>query len=88
MGWKAQWIRNYVNKKIFEYILTNISYGSLMRIIENSNLNTQNMKNPTIVSPVKMEYVWNFSISGLKMMVKSGLEKIFFKFLHALPIFY
>ena len=22
-----------------------------------------------------MEYVWNFSISGLKMMMKSGLEK-------------
>ena len=31
-----------------------------------------------------------FSISGLKMMkmVKSGLEKIFLKFLHALTIFY
>ena len=50
--------------------------------------NTQNMTNPTIVSPVKMEYGWNFSISGLKMMVKSGLEKIFLKFLHALTIFY
>ena len=32
------------------------------------------MTNPTIVSPVKMEYGWNFSISNLKMMVKSGLE--------------
>ena len=46
------------------------------------NLNTQNMTNPTIVSPVKMEYGWSFSISGLKTMVKSGLEKIFLKFLH------
>ena len=46
------------------------------------------MTNPTIESPVKMEYGWNFSISGLKMMVKSGLEKIFLKFLHALTIFY
>ena len=44
------------------------------------------MTNPTIVSPVKMEYGWNFSISGLKMMVKSGLEKIFLKFLHALTM--
>ena len=35
------------------------------------------MTNPTIESPVKMEYGWNFSISGLKMMVKSGLENIF-----------
>ena len=43
-------------------------------------LNTQNMTNPTIVYLVKMEYGWNFSISGLKMMVKGGLEKIFLKF--------
>ena len=48
------------------------------------NLNKQIMTNPTVVSPVKMVYGWNFSISGLKMMVKSGLEKIFLKFLHAL----
>ena len=53
----------------------------------NETINTQNMTNPTIVSLVKMEYGWNFSISGLKMMVKSGLEKIFLKFLHALTIF-
>ena len=46
------------------------------------------MTNPTIVSPVKMEYGWNFNISGLKMMVKSGLEKIFLKFLHAEAIFF
>ena len=51
-------------------------------------LNTQNMTNPTIVSPVKMEYGWYFTISGLKMMVKSGLEKIFLKFLHAEAIFF
>ena len=31
-------------------------------------INTQYMRNPTIVSPFKMEYGWNFSISGLKMM--------------------
>ena len=46
------------------------------------------MTNPTIVSPVKIEYGWNLSISGLKMIVKSGLEEIFLKFLHALAIFY
>ena len=51
-------------------------------------INTQYMANPTIVSRVKMEYGWNFSISGLKMMVKSGLEKIFLKFLHVFAIFY
>ena len=49
-------------------------------------LNTQYMTNSTLVSPVKMEYGWNFSISGLKMMMKSGLGKIFLKFLHALNL--
>ena len=44
------------------------------------------MTNPTIESPIKMEYGWNFSISGLKMVVKSGLEKIFLKFLHAITM--
>jgi hypothetical protein len=46
------------------------------------------MTNLTIVYSVKMEYVWTFIISGLKTMVKSGLEKIFLKFLHTQAIFY
>ena len=29
-----------------------------------------------------MEYVSKINIFGLKMMIKSGLEKIFLKFLH------
>ena len=33
-----------------------------------------------------MEYGWYFSIFGLKMMMKSGLGKIFLKFLHALTM--
>ena len=41
-------------------------------------LNTQYMTNLTTVYPVQMEYGWNFSIFGLKMMVKSGLEKNIF----------
>ena len=41
------------------------------------------MTNLTIVYPDKMEYGLNFSNYGLKMMVKSRLEKIFLKFLHA-----
>ena len=40
------------------------------------------MTNPDISSPVKMEYEWIFSVYGQKMMVKSGLEKIFLKSLH------
>ena len=39
--------------------------------------------NSTLLSPVKMEYGSNFSISGLKMMMNSGLGKIFLKFLYA-----
>ena len=44
------------------------------------------MTNSTLVSPVKMEYGRDLSISDLKMMVKSGLGKIFLKFLHALTV--
>ena len=36
-----------------------------------------------MVYVLKMEYVSEIDIFGLKMMVKSGLEKIFLKFLHA-----
>ena len=36
---------------------------------------------------LKMEYVSNINIFGLKMMMKSGLEKIFLKFLHAHGLF-
>ena len=52
------------------------------------SLNTQYMTNSTLVSPVKMEYVTKNNIFGLKMMMKSGLEKIILKFLHAQTIFY
>ena len=71
-----------ISSKIFqEHILTYthiLKYASM----QSSSLflhilNTQYLTNPIIVSPVKMEYWWNFSISGLKMMVKSCLERIF-----------
>ena len=45
------------------------------------------MKNPETVYFLKMEYVSNIIIFGLKMMVKSGLEKMFLKFLHAQSLF-
>ena len=48
---------------------------------------TQYMRNPDIVYILKMEYVSKINIFGLKMMVKSGLEKIFLKFLHAQGLF-
>ena len=36
------------------------------------------MRNPDMVYLLKMEYISKINIFGLKMMVKSGLEKIFF----------
>ena len=38
---------------------------------------TQYMRNPDMVYVLKMEYVSKSNIFGLKMMVKSGLEKYF-----------
>ena len=46
-------------------------------------LNKQYLRNPDMVYVLKMEYVSNINIFGLKMKVKSGQEKIFLKFLHA-----
>ena len=46
------------------------------------------MRNPDMVYVLKMEYVSKINTFGLKMMVNSGLEKIFLKFLHAQVIFY
>ena len=56
------------------------------RILE--RLNTQYMTNSTLVCPVKIEYVTKNDIFCLKRMMKSGLEKIILKFLHAQAIFY
>ena len=49
--------------------------------------NTQYMRNPDMVYILKMEYVSKINIFGLKKMVKSGLEKIFLKFLQAQGLF-
>ena len=45
------------------------------------------MRNPDIVYVLKMEYVSKINVFGLTMIVKSGLEKIFLKFLYALDHF-
>ena len=42
-----------------------------------------NLTGSNIGFTLKIESVTKNTIFGLKMMVKSGLEKIFFKFLHA-----
>ena len=46
-------------------------------------LNTSYLTDSYIGFTLKMESVSKNTIFGLKMMVKSGLEKLFLKFLHA-----
>ena len=45
-------------------------------------LNTSYLTDSYIVFTLKMESVYKIAIFCLKMMVKSGVEKIFLKFLH------
>ena len=47
------------------------------------SINTSSLTDSYIVFTLKMESVSKNTIFGLKMMVKTGLEKIFLKFLHA-----
>ena len=56
-----------------------MSVGTLTLLV----LNTSYLTDSYIIFTLKMESVPKNSIFGLKMMVKSGLEKIFLKFLHA-----
>ena len=51
-------------------------------------LNTSYLTESYNVFTLKMKSVSKTTIFGLKMMVKSGLEKIFLKFLHAEAIFF
>ena len=48
-----------------------------------TRFNTSYLNDSYIVFTLKMESVSKNTIFVLKMMVKSGLEKIFLKFLHA-----
>ena len=57
----------------------------MVLLFQNEDVDKQHMTNSTLVSPVKMEYGWNFSISGLKVMMKSGLGKTFLKLSMRLP---
>ena len=57
------------------------------RPVVRKQLNTQYMGNPDMPYVLKMEYVSKVNKFGLKMMVKSGLEIIFLKFLHAQNLF-
>ena len=50
-------------------------------------INTSYLTDSYIIFTLKMESLSKNTIFGLKMIVKSGLEKIILKFLHALTIF-
>ena len=63
-----------MHRLYFDFRLTKFACKQL------ESFNTQYMTNSTLVCLVKIEYVTK---NGLKMMVKSGLEKIFLKFFHA-----
>ena len=63
--------------------LVQIFSGENACFSQSRSVNTQYMRNPDMAYVLKMEYVSKINIFGLKMMVKSGLEKIFLKFLHA-----
>jgi hypothetical protein len=52
-----------------------------------TTVNTQYMRNSNFVYVLEMEYLHKINGFGLKMMVKSGLEKNILKFLHAQAIF-
>ena len=55
-----------------------------MKNLRLSNMfNTSHLTNSYIVFTLKLESASKNTIFGLKMTVKSGLEKIFLKFLHA-----
>ena len=51
-------------------------------------INMSYLTDSYIIFTLKMESVSKIKFFGLKMMVKSGLEKIFLKFLHAEAIFF
>ena len=53
------------------------------RNLQEENINTSYLTDSYIGFILKMESVSKNTSFGLKMMVKSGLEKIFSKFLHA-----
>ena len=62
-----------------------LSSGPLLKTLWSTTwlFNTSYLTDSYVVFTLKMESVSKNTIFGLKMMVKSGLEKIFLKFLHA-----
>ena len=84
-GYIFCFLGHFVGRYVFEL---SAHETNLMKMRSVTQFNTQNMRNSNLVYVPKMEYVHKVNIFGLKMMVKSGLEKVILKFLHAEAIFY
>ena len=72
----------------FSKIRTSSGSSGLKKIFLKMELNTSYLTDSYIAFTLKMESVSKITIFGLKVMMKSGLEKIFLKFLHAEAIFF
>ena len=84
----------FVKKKsfgIFKWIAHSCLYLFIIKftsVFTVTDLNTSYLTDLHIVFTLKMESVYKNTIVGLKMKVKSGLEKIFLKFLYAEDYFH
>ena len=84
-------LSTYLNFWLFEHVkdfrIVKSIYITLifLKLIQHreKKINTSYLTDSYIVFTLKMESVSKITIFGLKIMVKSGLEKIFLKFLHA-----
>ena len=68
---------------IIGFAKADLFWGRVQRVWKKYRLNTSYLTDSYIGFNLKMEYVSKYSIFGLKMMVKSGLEKFILKSLHA-----
>ena len=76
---------------IFKWIAHSCLYLFIIKftsVFTVTDLNTSYLTDLHIVFTLKMESVYKNTIVGLKMKVKSGLEKIFLKFLYAEDYFH
>ena len=83
-------IRVHQNNLSWDLILTIYITGlekSRTVKLKSRPFNTSSLTESYIIFTLKMESVSENTIFGLKMMVKSGLEKIILKFLHAQAVF-
>ena len=89
LGWKLHKQYHQTINKSSPYFLasSDLLLSSFFQGTCAWNPNTSYLTDSYIIFTLKMESVYKNTIFGLKMMVKSGLEKIFLKFLHVRDYF-